>query len=58
MPLHDAIILGAIISVFAAFGLLLGGASFYCRDRADKTHRSQRSKDAYPPNSHIITDDD
>ena len=31
MPIHDIIVLALICGVFAAFGILLAGVSWYCR---------------------------
>jgi len=58
MPVHDIIILSLIVSVFTAFGVVLGGLTWYCSDKRKHpvTHAGHRHY-GYPRNADVIVDD-
>ena len=59
MPAHDIVILALIITVFTAFGVVLGGLTWYCSDsRKRPMHRDGHLHYDYPPHGRLIVDDD
>jgi hypothetical protein len=59
MPVHDMVVLGFIVSVFVSFGIVLAGASWYCRGADKDARRNCDSRNAfYPTSGTPITDDD
>jgi multisubunit Na+/H+ antiporter MnhC subunit len=58
MPLHDIIVLTAIVSVFTTFGVVLAAATWYCSDKRKRPVQSagHRHYD-YPTNASVIIDD-
>jgi hypothetical protein len=59
MPLQDILILALIVSVFAAFGVILGSVTWYCSDKRKRVGRrgGHRHYD-FPSHASLLTDDD
>ena len=59
MPVFDILVLSTIVTVFTAFGLVLGFLTWYCSDKRKRPvlHRGHRDY-LYPTNNELITDDD
>jgi len=59
MPLYDIVILALIVSVFAAFGGLMGWATWYSSPKRKNVRRGVDSRQVYyPSHANLQTDDD
>ena len=59
MPVHDIIILSAIVGAFTTFGIVLGFLTWYCSDKRKRPVQRHGHRDyGYPTGGTLITDDD